>query len=110
MPKVQFTETRTRRDSEGKTFHAGEVYDLPRDQADRWVRRNVAVILPDDAPAPVATTVTEAGSKPVPGAAGTPDQEASSPASTPAQAPATPAIPTVPPPTSPKGGKSKAGG
>lgn len=46
MPKVKFTETvihETEGYKKGPKFEEGKVYDLPEDQAERWLRRKLAV-------------------------------------------------------------------
>lgn len=39
---VKFTQTRTTKEAEPKTFEAGTIYELPRASVDRWVGRGVA--------------------------------------------------------------------
>lgn len=48
MPRCRFLVDRQVDGIEPQTFSAGEVYDLPRASVDRWVRRGVAVEVPDE--------------------------------------------------------------
>lgn len=41
---VRFLQTRTVKAIDGKTFCAGEVYELPEESARRWLRRGVVEI------------------------------------------------------------------
>lgn len=47
MPKVKFLESRTVQAADGETYTKGEVHDLPPDSCHHWVRRGVAVFVPD---------------------------------------------------------------
>ena len=51
MPKVKFSETvcyETEGRNQGPTFHKGRTYTMADDHAQRWVRRNVAVVVDEE--------------------------------------------------------------
>jgi hypothetical protein len=49
--KIRFLKTYTVKDEEGRTFHKGEVYDLPEASAAHFVNRRRAVAFePEDEP------------------------------------------------------------
>ena len=66
MPKIKFTaDPKLPRDLKHLGYKAGTIVDLPRDQADRWIRRGAAVETTEAAPEvakPVEPTVTGDGS------------------------------------------------
>lgn len=45
MIKIKFTDSYTVKDSEGKTYEKGKVYDLSEDSANHFLSRNVADVV-----------------------------------------------------------------
>lgn len=65
MPRYRFSETVIYKSGDPwTTYEAGEVYDLPADHGERWVRRQVAVEVKDDGAAALETVVVEVVTEP----------------------------------------------
>lgn len=60
MPRVLFVAAPEPRSvPAGEAYAAGQVYDLTRDQAERWKRRGVAIDAPEPELVPVPAVVAE---------------------------------------------------